>query len=343
MISLIQIPEKISEVKKHNTLTGILKIPELGRERLDQSLSKLFPNYSRSQIKLSILSGQVRVNNQIITVPKKRVFGGEFVQIQFFIVEEIHWKPQKIKINIIYEDNDILVINKPYNLVVHPGAGNNDGTLLNALLNHFPPIKEVPRAGIVHRLDKNTTGLMVIAKNALSQVRLKKLIQERNFIREYDAIVIGTMTAGGIIRDPILRHFKKRIKMTISPFGKPAITHYRITERFRTHTRLRIRLDTGRTHQIRLHMSHINHPIVGDSIYGGSFQFIKKTSTSFNNVFRNFNRQALHSTMLRLSHPITFVNMEWNAPLPQDMNMLIHELNIDTEQYKNKLFFKKIQ
>ena len=183
------------------------------------------------------------------------------------IEEEARWEPQDIALDIVYEDSDILVINKPRDLVVHPGAGNPDGTVLNALLHHYPEIADVPRAGIVHRLDKDTTGLMVVAKTVPAQTRLVEALQAREITREYEAVAIGTMTAGGTVEEPIARHSTKRTHMAVHPMGKPAVTHYRIMEHFRAHTRLRLRLETGRTHQIRVHMAYISHPLVGDPLY----------------------------------------------------------------------------
>lgn len=247
------------------------------------------------------------------------------------------WKAQSIPLNLLYEDNDILVINKPRNLVVHPGAGNTDGTILNALLHYFPPIVDVPRAGIVHRLDKDTTGLMVVAKTVSAQTRLVKSLQERDITREYEAVIIGTMTAGGTVKEPIARHATKRTYMAVHPIGKPAVTHYRIMEHFRAHTHLHLRLETGRTHQIRVHMAHINHPLVGDPLYGSPSRSVKGTSQIFNEVLRRFDRQALHATLLRFYHPITSVKMEWYAPLPQDMVLLITALKEDTILFKKSM------
>ncbi|MCR3756062.1 MAG: 23S rRNA pseudouridine(1911/1915/1917) synthase [Sodalis sp. Psp] len=231
--------------------------------------------------------------------------------------------------NIVYEDDDIVVINKPRGLVVHPGAGKADGTVLNALLYYFPPIADVPRAGIIHRLDKDTTGLMVVAKTVPAHIRLVESLQARKITREYEAVAIGTMIASGTVEQPISRHSTKRMHMTVHPMGKPAVTHYRIMEHFRSHTRLRLRLETGRTHQIRVHMAHINHPLVGDPLYSKHQRLSKGASKA--KVWCRFSRQALHATLLRLYHPITETEMEWRAPLPQDMMELIAALQADTE------------
>ncbi|WP_343554883.1 23S rRNA pseudouridine(1911/1915/1917) synthase RluD [Pantoea sp.] len=317
-------------------LTATVSEAQLG-QRLDQTLAELFPDYSRSRIKEWILERRVSVNGTIIDKPKEKVFGGEQVSIDAEIEEEQRWEAQDIPLDIVYEDDDILVINKPRGLVVHPGAGNPDGTVLNALLYHFPPIMDVPRAGIVHRLDKDTTGLMVVAKTVPAQTHLVESLQLREITREYEAVAIGTMTAGGTVDQPMARHSTKRTHMAVHPMGKPATTHYRIMEHFRAHTRLRLRLETGRTHQIRVHMAHINHPLVGDPLYGGRPRPPKGASEAFINTLRGFDRQALHATMLRLYHPITGIEMEWHAPLPQDMVDLIDALKADTHEFRDQM------
>ncbi|KAB8308235.1 23S rRNA pseudouridine(1911/1915/1917) synthase RluD [Erwinia endophytica] len=317
-------------------LNATVSESQLG-QRLDQALAELFPDYSRSRIKEWILDHRVSVNGVIIDKPKEKVLGGEQIAIGAEIEEEVRWEAQDIPLNIVYEDDDILVINKPRDLVVHPGAGNPDGTVLNALLHHYPAIADVPRAGIVHRLDKDTTGLMVVAKTVPAQTYLVESLQLREFTREYEAVAIGRMTAGGTVSEPISRHATKRTHMAVHPMGKPATTHYRIMEHFRAHTRMRLRLETGRTHQIRVHMAHINHPLVGDPLYGGRPRPPKGASEAFITALRKFDRQALHATMLRLYHPISGIEMEWHAPLPQDMVDLIAALKADTEEFKDQL------
>ncbi|NKI73244.1 23S rRNA pseudouridine(1911/1915/1917) synthase RluD [Dickeya sp. CFBP 2040] len=317
-------------------LTATVAESQLG-QRLDQALAELFPDYSRSRIKTWILEQRVQINGNMVDRPKEKVLGGESVAIDALIEEEVRWEAQPIALDIVYEDGDILVINKPRDLVVHPGAGNPDGTVLNALLHYYPAIVDVPRAGIVHRLDKDTTGLMVVAKTVPAQTRLVESLQAREITREYEAVAIGTMTAGGTVDEPIARHATKRTHMAVHPMGKPAVTHYRIMEHFRAHTRLRLRLETGRTHQIRVHMAHINHPLVGDPLYGGRPRLPKGASEVFIETLRNFDRQALHATMLRLYHPISGIEMEWHAPLPQDMVELIAALKADTDEFKDQL------
>ncbi len=305
--------------------------------RLDQALAQLFPDYSRSRIKVWIENDLVRVNGNIVNKAREKVFGGEQIEIQVEIEEEQRFEAQDIALNIVYEDDDILVINKPKDLVVHPGAGNPDGTVLNALLHHCPQIAEVPRAGIVHRLDKDTTGLMVVAKNIPAQTHLVNALQKRQITREYEAIASGIMTQGGKVDEPMARHPTKRTAMAVHPMGKPAVTHYRIMERFRNYTRLRLRLETGRTHQIRVHMAHIAHPLLGDQLYGGRPRPPKGASDAFLEVLRNFKRQALHATMLRLHHPISGELMEWHAPLPADFVELLEALKADYLLYKDEL------
>ncbi|AJJ19583.1 MULTISPECIES: 23S rRNA pseudouridine(1911/1915/1917) synthase RluD [Yersinia] len=317
-------------------LSATVAESQLG-QRLDQALAELFPDYSRSRIKEWILEDRVTVDGKTINKPKEKVLGGELVAIDAQIEEDARWAPQDIPLDIVYEDNDILVINKPRGLVVHPGAGNPDGTILNALLYYYPEIMDVPRAGIVHRLDKDTTGLMVVAKTVPAQTRLVEALQAREITREYEAVAIGNMTAGGRVDEPISRHSTKRTHMAVHPMGKPATTHYRIMEHFRAHTRLRLRLETGRTHQIRVHMSHINHPLVGDQLYGGRPRPPRGASDSFISILRGFDRQALHATMLRLYHPISGIQMEWHAALPEDMVELINALKADTEEFKDQM------
>ncbi|KJZ00862.1 MULTISPECIES: 23S rRNA pseudouridine(1911/1915/1917) synthase RluD [Pseudoalteromonas] len=305
---------------------------ELGGKRLDQILAQLFPDYSRSRIKTWILDDMVQVDGLTFNTPKEKLLGGEHVEINAQIEAPREYEAQDIALDIVYEDDDILVINKPAGLVVHPGAGNPDGTVLNALLHHCPEIENIPRAGIVHRLDKDTTGLMVVAKTLPAQTHLVAALQKReNFTREYEAICYGTMTAGGMVDAPIGRHATKRTHMAVNEFGKPAVTHYRVAEKFRAHTRLRLRLESGRTHQIRVHMAHISHPLVGDPFYGGRPRPPKHASEEFMATLRGFKRQALHAIKLQLAHPITGEQMRWQAPVPEDMVALTEALRQDTE------------
>ncbi|MCV2883196.1 23S rRNA pseudouridine(1911/1915/1917) synthase RluD [Aestuariibacter sp. AA17] len=302
-------------------------------KRLDQALAELFPDYSRSRIKDWILAGNVSVNDVNVSKPREKLVGGESVAINAQIEVHGSHQAQDIELDIVYEDDDILVINKPRDLVVHPGAGNADGTILNALLNHVPDIATVPRAGIVHRLDKDTTGLMVVAKTIPAQTHLVEQLQAREISREYEAVVYGTMVAGGMVDQPIGRHPTKRTSMAIRETGKLATTHYRVMEKFRAHTHLRLKLETGRTHQIRVHMSYLKHPLVGDPLYGGRPKLPKRAGPDMVHMLRTFNRQALHAAQLELAHPISGEWMGWQAPLPDDMVELLAVLKQDTEEH----------
>ena len=298
--------------------------------RLDQVLADLFPEYSRSKLKTWIQDGNVAVNGEVITVPRHKMQMDELVTVQAEVDVQVTSEAQDIALNIVYEDEHILVINKPADLVVHPGAGNPSGTVLNALLNHCPEIDKVPRAGIVHRLDKDTTGLMVVAKTIPAQTHLVDQLQRREMSREYEAVALGTMVAGGIVDAPIGRHATKRTHMAVREMGKPAVTHFRVIEKFRAYTHLRLKLETGRTHQIRVHMAHIKHPLLGDQVYGGRPRLPKGASEEFIAALRGFQRQALHAAQLSLFHPETEEWMTWKAPLPQDMQDLLKAVKKDT-------------
>ncbi|NAW70230.1 23S rRNA pseudouridine(1911/1915/1917) synthase RluD [Vibrio sp. V27_P1S3P104] len=311
-------------------LTQTVKESQLG-QRLDQAVAELFSDYSRSRLKEWLLDGKITVDGLVVTKPRTKMMGGEIITVLAELEDEQRWEAQNIPLNIVYEDDDIIVINKPRNFVVHPGAGTPDGTVLNALLFHYPPIAEVPRAGIVHRLDKDTTGLMVVAKTVPAQTRLVRELQKRNITREYEAIAIGTMTAGGMIDKPIGRHATKRTLMAVTPMGKPAVTHYRVAEHFREHTRIRLRLETGRTHQIRVHMAYLQHPLLGDTAYGGRARIPKGASEELTEMIRDFDRQALHAVMLKFAHPITEEALEFHAPVPDDMVRMADALREDAK------------
>jgi 23S rRNA pseudouridine1911/1915/1917 synthase len=319
-------------------MTKQLKLSEivpdhLFGKRLDQVLAEMFPDYSRSRIKEWILADAVQVNGSLQNRPREKLLGGEQIDILAELPEDQRFEAEAIELNIVYEDEHILVINKPAGLVVHPGAGNADGTLLNALLHHCPGIGEVPRAGIIHRLDKDTTGLMVVAKTIPAQTHLVEAMQAREITREYEAVCHGAMTGGGTIDEPIGRHPTKRTHMAVSQSGKPATTHFRVMEKYRAHTRLRLRLETGRTHQIRVHMTFVNHPLVGDPVYAGRPRPPRKADEQLLTILRNFKRQALHAAMLRLAHPITLEILEWHAPIPDDMVQLNAALRADTVEH----------
>ncbi|WP_329346899.1 23S rRNA pseudouridine(1911/1915/1917) synthase RluD [Vibrio natriegens] len=313
-------------------LTNTVKDSQLG-QRLDQAIAELFADFSRSRLKEWLVEGKVQVNGEVVTKPRTKVMGGEEITLQAELEDEERWEAQDIPLDIVYEDDDIIVINKPRDFVVHPGAGTPDGTVLNALLHHYPDIAEVPRAGIVHRLDKDTTGLMVVAKTVPAQTRLVRALQKRNITREYEAIAIGRMTAGGKVDQPIGRHSTKRTLMAVAPMGKPAVTHYRVAEHFREHTRIRLRLETGRTHQIRVHMSYLQHPLLGDTAYGGRARIPTGASQELTDMIRGFDRQALHAVMLRFEHPVTGEELEFHAPVPDDMVAMTEALRKDTEEH----------
>ncbi len=317
---------------QHIELTNTVQTSQLG-QRLDQAIAELFTDFSRSRLKEWLLDGKVQVDGEVVVKPRTKVLGGELITLQAELEDEERWEAQDIPLDIVYEDDDIIVINKARDLVVHPGAGTPDGTVLNALLFHYPPIAEVPRAGIVHRLDKDTTGLMVVAKTVPAQTKLVRELQKRNITREYEAIAIGRMTAGGRVEQPIGRHATKRTLMAVTPTGKPAVTHYRVAEHFREHTRIRLRLETGRTHQIRVHMSYIQHPLLGDIAYGGRPRIPKGASEELTDAIRKFDRQALHAAMLRFAHPITDEPLEFHAPIPDDMVAITQALRLDTETF----------
>ncbi|USD38223.1 23S rRNA pseudouridine(1911/1915/1917) synthase RluD [Ferrimonas sp. SCSIO 43195] len=316
---------------QHVELNGVFNDTHLGM-RLDQALADLFPDYSRSRIKEWILAGNVSLDQEVVTRPREKVLVDQAVSVRATLEEEVSSKPQDIALDIVYEDDHILVINKTADLVVHPGAGNGDGTILNALLFHCPEIANVPRAGIVHRLDKDTTGLMVVAKTVPAQTHLVAQLQAREITREYEAIAHGTLTAGGLVDANIGRHPQKRTHMAVTEIGKPAVTHYRIAEKFRSHTRLRLRLETGRTHQIRVHMAHIKHPLVGDPLYQGRPRPTKGATEALQQVLKGFRRQALHAVKLELEHPVTSEWMQWYAPVPEDMLQLTEALRQDTAE-----------
>jgi 23S rRNA pseudouridine1911/1915/1917 synthase len=298
---------------------------ELAGKRLDQALSQLYPEHSRSRIQSWIKSGDVSVNN-INYKQRDEVHSGDVIEIDTEINSIEKHEAEDIDLNIIHEDEAIIIINKPTGLVVHPGAGNPNHTLVNALLNFDANLDMIPRAGIVHRLDKETTGVMVVARTLESHTFLVKQLQERNIKREYQAIVCGQLVAGGSIENKMGRHPANRIKMTVTNSGKTAITHYRVIKKFQHYTHLDVQLETGRTHQIRVHMSHIKHPIVGDPVYGNNNSIRKGVDSSLRDIIKNFKRQALHAYSLELPHPFTDKRMKFNAELPEDINTLISAL-----------------
>lgn len=305
---------------------------ELGGQRLDQIAARLFPEHSRSRLAGWIKDGRLTVDGAVLR-PRDIVHSGAQLVLEAEQEAQGEWLAQDIELEIVYEDEHILVIDKPAGLVVHPAAGHQDGTLLNALLYHVPDIANVPRAGIVHRLDKDTTGLMVVAKTLEAHTKLVAQLQARSVSRIYEAIVIGVITSGGTIDAPIGRHGVQRQKMAVVDAGKVAVSHYRVLERFRAHTHTRVKLETGRTHQIRVHMSHIGYPLVGDPVYGGRFRIPPVASQTLVQTLREFPRQALHARFLELDHPATGVRMKWESPLPEDFLWLLSLLRQDREAF----------
>jgi len=290
--------------------------------RLDASLSEMLPDYSRSKITAWIKSGDALINEKNFK-PKDKANGTEVVCLTLNQKQSNDWIAEKIPLNVVYEDEDIIVINKQFGLVTHPGAGNWTGTLANALLHYDSNLSKLDRAGIVHRLDKNTSGLMVIARNEKSQKYLVEQLQSHLVDREYSAIVYGHMIAGGRVEEPIGRDPRDRVKQAVLMSGKDATTHYRAIDRFKNHTHVKAILETGRTHQIRVHLSYVGHSLVGDPMYGGRVRFPKKANEELKEALLSFKRQALHSKKLTLSHPISGEIMSWKAPLPDDMMKLL--------------------
>ena len=309
-------------------------VPEyLDGQRSDIIASELFPEFSRSRLQSWIKDGSLLVDGSLVR-PKDKLTTNQCLRLNAQYEQQERWLPQNIPLNIVYEDDHLLVVDKPVGMVVHPAAGNPDGTLLNALLNHVPDMGSVPRAGIVHRIDKDTSGLLVVAKTVESQLLLVRQLQERTVKREYSCIAEGTFTGGATIEAPIGRHPRSRLKMAVVMSGKEAITHYRIEERFSAHTLLNIQLETGRTHQIRVHMEHIKHPLVGDQLYGGRARLPKGVSSRLRHALQNFSRQALHAARLSLKHPEKGELMSWQSPLPDDIQQLLGSLR-EYEREKN--------
>jgi len=289
----------------------------------------MLPDYSRSKITAWVRSGKALLIDKSFKA-KDKILGGEIVSLTIEKAKSNAWLGEDIAIDVVYEDEDIIVVNKPVGLVTHPGAGNWTGTLANALLHYDSSLATLDRAGIVHRLDKNTSGLMVVARSELAQKNLVEQLQTHAVSREYSAIVYGHMISGGTVDAPIGRDPKDRIRQAVveEGEGKNAITHYRVIDRFKNHTHVKCILETGRTHQIRVHMSYIEHPLIADSMYGGKIRFPKKADEKLKEALKAFNRQALHAKKLTLSHPITGEQMSWKAPLPNDMQDLLAVLSL---------------
>ena len=311
-----------------NTLHAVVPAEAAGR-RFDAVLAELFPDFSRSRLANWIKSGDALLDGEVAR-PRDSVRGGESVSLIAELGVETVALPQDIPLDVLYEDDAVIVINKPVGMVVHPGAGNPDGTLVNALLYRDPTVNTMPRAGIVHRLDKDTSGVMVIARTLPAQTKLVEMLSERDVHRQYLAVVAGPMVSGGTADFAIDRHPRDRIRMAVREDGRDAVTHYRLRERYRAHTALECRLETGRTHQIRVHMQHIKHPIIGDSLYGGALKLPKGATEDLVGALRGFKRQALHAEVLEFAHPITGQAIRAEAPIPDDMQALVKVLREDT-------------
>ena len=296
--------------------------------RLDAVVAQLFPEYSRSRLSAWIKAGDVSVDGELVR-GRDAVRGGERIVLNAVQETETHALPEDIPLTVLFEDEHVLVIDKPAGLVVHPGAGNPTGTMVNALLHRDPTLELLPRAGIVHRLDKDTSGVMVVARTLPAHTSLVAQLSARGVHRQYVAVVFGALVSGGTANGAIERHPRDRVRMAVREDGKDAVTHYRLRERFRSHTALECRLETGRTHQIRVHMAHLKHPIVGDPLYGGSFKLPKGASEEFIAALRAFKRQALHAEVLEFSHPVSGEPVRCSAAVPDDMQCLLALLRED--------------
>lgn len=295
---------------------------EFDGQRLDRVVAAVFAEHSRSRLQRWIRSGELTVNGEMRR-PRDPVAEGDQLALSAQIDLQTDDEPEPIALDIVFEDEALLVLNKPAGLVAHPAAGNPSGTLLNALLHHHAPLAGVPRAGLVHRLDKATTGLLVVAKTLESHTALVAAMQRREIRREYETLVRGVMISGQSIDAPIARHPVDRKRFAVADHGRPSVTHVRVLERFEHHSRLAVRLETGRTHQIRVHLHHARYPIVGDPVYGGRLTLPAGASDSLIEALRGFRRQALHARKLGLEHPLTGQTCEWEAPLPDDHAALL--------------------
>jgi 23S rRNA pseudouridine1911/1915/1917 synthase len=304
---------------------------EVAGIRLDQALAKLFPEYSRSRLKSWLLDGAILVDGASRR-PRDTVYGGESVIVTVRAGQEERGEPEPIALNVVHEDEALIVINKPVGLVVHPGAGNPRGTLMNGLLHRFPELASLPRAGIVHRLDKDTSGLLLVARTLQSHTALVRQLAAREISRRYQAVCTGVLTGGGTIDAPIRRHPVDRLKMSVQEGGKPAVTHYRVVERYAAHTHVNVSLETGRTHQIRVHFAWRRHPLVGDPVYGGRLALPKGASDGLIATLRRCRRQALCATGLTLAHPVSGDTLELTAPPAADFLALLASLASDVRE-----------
>ncbi len=304
-------------------------VPEaLAGLRLDRALAQMFPQYSRSRLKEWLLAGAITVDGGTPR-PRDPVAGGEVVELVPQAEPEVAAAPEPMALDVVFEDADLLVVNKPAGLVVHPGAGNPAGTLMNGLLHHAPGLGEVPRAGIIHRIDKDTSGLLLVAKTLPAHTALVRQLAARDISRNYLAVCHGVLTGGGTIDTPLARHPVDRKRMSVQPGGKPAVTHYTVLERFRAFTYIKVELETGRTHQIRVHFAYRRHALVGDPVYGGRLAVPAGASEALAEALRRFRRQALHATRLAFAHPTTGDALEFEAEPPEDFRQLLATLRED--------------
>lgn len=323
-------PDQDGPADDLNIERRVVAIPaELAGFRIDQALSRLMPEFSRGRLQSWIKAHLVTLDGRNCR-QRDKVTGGERVEVLVLLADQVECRPQPVPLTIVYEDDELLVVDKPASLVVHPAAGNPDGTLQNGLLHHDQRLAHLPRAGIVHRLDKDTSGLLVVAKTLRAHTSLVRQLQARSVRRQYLAVVTGIPVAGGTVSAPIGRHPTQRIRMAVTPNGKPAVTHYRVKERFKAHSLLEVRLETGRTHQIRVHLAHVRYPILGDQVYGGRLRLPPKASETLSRCLRGFRRQALHAARLSLCHPATGEEVGWQASLPSDMRELLEALRENT-------------
>ncbi|WP_225763055.1 23S rRNA pseudouridine(1911/1915/1917) synthase RluD [Stenotrophomonas sp. Marseille-Q4652] len=321
----------MSDTRSNPSLQAVVPDSAAGR-RFDAVLAELFPEFSRSRLTEWIKSGDVLLDGEPAR-PRDPVRGGEVATVNAVLDTQTHAEPEDIPLDVLYEDEHVFVINKPAGLVVHPGAGNATGTLVNALLFRDPSLSALARAGIVHRLDKDTSGVMVVARTVQAQTALVEQLSAREVHRQYLAVVVGALVSGGTADAPIDRHPRDRLKMAVREDGKDAVTHYRLRERFRAHTALECRLETGRTHQIRVHMAHLKHPIIGDPLYGGALKLPRGASDELIAALRGFKRQALHAETLEFVHPVTGETVRNTAPVPADMLALMAALREDSQRF----------